>query len=98
MSTKQRSPAMTHDDAPVGQTPPDFTTLYEPSYQQGSGITPRMAYWLWVSCIYLADSWHDALHDPEPLQEFFPPLAHPYVNGDWLQRFIASFDAIANRI
>jgi hypothetical protein len=57
---------------------PDFTAPYEADYQQGSHMTPRMAYWLWETCLYLADTWRENRDDPESLLEFLPPVARPF--------------------
>jgi len=78
---------------------PDFEALYEADYQQGSHMTPRMACWLWETCLYLADTWRENRDDPEPLLESLPPVARPFAaNGEWLDRFTNGFDALATRI
>lgn len=77
---------------------PDFAALYEGSFAKGGAMTPRMAYWLWVSCLYFADAWRDTRDDPAPLLDYFPPLARPLVHGAWLDRFINGFDKLADRL
>lgn len=77
---------------------PDFAALYEPGYSRGARMTPRMAYSLWYSCAYLADTWRDGRDDPEPLVESLPPLARPLAHGEWYDRFADCFDHLADRI
>lgn len=77
---------------------PGFAALYEADYQQGSHMTPRMAWWLWQTCLYLADTWRENHDDPGPLLEFLPPIARPFAKGEWLDRFTGGFDALATRI
>lgn len=43
---------------------PDFAALYEPDVAKGAAMSSRMAYWLWTTCIYLADTWKDSRDDP----------------------------------
>ena len=54
----------TEHDAPRDGHTPDFADLYEDSFSKGGAITPRMAYWLWVSCLYFSDAWRDARDEP----------------------------------
>jgi hypothetical protein len=61
-------------------------------------MTPRMACWLWETCLYLADTWRENRDDPEPLLEFLPPIARPFAHDEWLDRFTDGFDALATRI
>ena len=90
---------MTADDnMPQTEASPDFAALYEPSYSKGGAMTPRLAYWLWVSCTYLADAWRDSRDDPAPLLDYFPPIARPLARGPWLDRFIDGFDRLGGRI
>ncbi len=35
---------------------PDFENLYEQGEAEALAMTPRMAYWLWNSSIYLANT------------------------------------------
>lgn len=50
----------------------DFAAPYELMYRQGARMTPRMAYWLCRTCVYLADSWRDHRDDPSPFSTSFP--------------------------
>lgn len=77
---------------------PDFAELYEPGVAKGAAMTPRMAYWLWNTCIFLADTWRGSCEDPEPLLEFLPPIARPFAHGEWLDRFTDGFDHLAAKI
>ncbi|MCA1706856.1 MAG: hypothetical protein LC808_27780 [Actinobacteria bacterium] len=91
--------AMTPDTSKHGSDAgPDFAALYEADYELGAHMTPRMACWLWQTCLYLADTWRDNRDDPEPLLEFLPPIARPFAHGEWLDRFTDGFDALATRI
>jgi hypothetical protein len=83
-------------NATRGTATPDFATLYEDSFSKGGAITRRMAYWLWVSCLYLSDAWRDARDEPALLHDYFPPLARPLAHGAWLDRFIDCFDRLAD--
>jgi hypothetical protein len=56
------------------ETQPDFADLYEPWIGRGGNITPRMAYYLWVSAQFLGDYWRLAATDPERVEEL-PVLA-----------------------
>lgn len=89
--TPETSP---HDPEPV----PDFEALYEDDYVRGARMTPRMAYWLWHGCIYLADTWRDGREDPGPLLESLPRLARPLAHGTWYDRFTDCFEDLATRI
>lgn len=88
----------TEHDAPRDGHTPDFADLYEDSFSKGGAITPRMAYWLWVSCLYFSDAWRDARDEPALLHDYFPPLARPLAHGPWLDRFIDCFDRLADGI
>lgn len=86
-------------DTSAGTAPvPDFAALYEPGYSRGARMTPRMAYSLWHSSVYLADTWRDGRDDPELLVESLPPLARPLAHGEWYDRFADGFDQLADRI
>ncbi len=61
-------------------------------------MTPRMAYWLWNSSIYLADTWRCGRDDPGPLLDLLPPIAWPFAKGDWIGRFTDCFEQLATRI
>ena len=76
----------------------DFGALYEEDFSKGARMTPRMAYWLCTTSVYLADTWRDNRDDPELLIDSLPPLARPLAHGDWYDRFTDSFDALADRI
>lgn len=76
----------------------DFAALYELVYRHGARMTPRMAYWLCRTCVYLADTWRDNRDDPAPLLDFLPPLARPLAHGVWYDRFTDCFDDLATRI
>lgn len=88
----------TEHDAPRDGHTPDFADLYEGSFSKGGAITPRMAYWLWVSCLYFSDAWRDARDEPALLHDYFPPLARPLAHGPWLDRFIDCFERLADGI
>ena len=90
---------MTSDTPPHGdEVDPDFTALYELDYTRGAPMTPRMAYWLWDVCIYLADTWRDSRGDPAVLLDQLPPLARPLARGEWFDRFTDCFEALAQKI
>jgi len=90
---------MTFDPGSTDHDPaPDFASLYEDDYALGARMTPRMAYWLWHACIYLADTWRDGSDDPGPSIQSLSPLARPLANGDWYDRFTDCFDHLAARI
>jgi hypothetical protein len=75
---------------------PDFEALYEPHLGHGASMTPRMAYCLWTAAEILADTWRCVFD--EDLVEALPPIARPYAHGRWLEKFIAGFDHVAERI
>jgi hypothetical protein len=79
------------------ETQPDFADLYEPWIGRGGNITPRMAYYLWVSAQFLGDYWRLAATDPERVEEL-PVLARPLAHGTWIDQFAACFDRLADRI
>lgn len=89
---------MTPDTSRQDPDCPDFAALYEADYKRGAHMTPRMACWLWQTCIYLADTWRGYRDDPEPLLELLPPIARPFARGEWFDRFTDGFDALATRI
>lgn len=78
--------------APSDDRPP-FAELYGTTT-----MTPRMAYWLWSTGLYMADTWRGARDNPELLQEWLPPIARPLAHGEWLDQFIGCLDALADRI
>lgn len=77
---------------------PDFQALYEPSLGKRSWMSPRMAYCLWSTAVYLADTWRANSQDPGPLLDELPPIARKAAHGEWLDRFIDCFDALAGKI
>jgi len=79
------------------ETQPDFADLYEPWVGRGGNITPRMAYYLWVSTQFLGDYWRLAAIDPERVEEL-PALARPVAHGPWIDQFAACFDRLADRV
>ena len=63
----------------------------------GWQMTPRMAWRLWTSAVYLADDWRYT-SPAGPLGDL-PPIARPYFRDrSWRQAFISSFERIAERI
>lgn len=90
---------MTPDTPPHGaEVDPDFAALYEADHSRGARVTPRMAYWLWHACIYLADTWRDGRDDPAVLVDQLPPLARPLAHSEWFDRFTDCFDELASRM
>lgn len=77
---------------------PDFESLYEDDFARGARMTPRMAYWLWHACIYLADTWRDGRDDPGPLLESLPRIAQPLAHAEWYDRFVDCFEHLATSI
>lgn len=73
---------------------PNFADLYRTSEY----VTPRMACRLWNAALICADTWRLAAGDVNILLEELPPIARPHATGPWLDRFIAGFDALADRI
>jgi hypothetical protein len=57
-----------------------------------------MAYWLWRTAIYLADTWRADLDDPTARLDYLPPIARPLAQGVWLERFVDCFDSVAERL
>lgn len=88
----------TPDSSPAPSADPDFATLYKEREGESVTMTPRMAYWLWSSSVYLSDTWRCARGDPEPLLDDLPPIARPYAKGDWFGRFTDCFEHLATRI
>lgn len=89
---------MTADRRHQPDADPDFAALYETAVSKGGAMTPRMAYWLWNTGVFLADTWRDGRDDPGPLLEFLPPIARQLAHGEWYERFTNCFDALATRI
>lgn len=77
---------------------PEFAELYEPGVAKGAAMTPRMAYWLWNTCVFLADTWRGSRDEPEALLGFLPPIARPFAHGEWFDQFTDCFDHLATRI
>lgn len=88
---------MTPDASTHGIAEP-FMSPYEENHARGATMTPRVAYWLWDSCIYLADTWRDSRDRPELFHELLPPIARPHAHGAWFDRFIDCYDALAERV
>lgn len=85
-------------EAPEEDDEPDFAAVYEP-HVDGDGwqMTPRMAWRLWTSAVYLADDWRYTR--PSGPLDALPPIARPYFRErSWRQQFISSFERIAERI
>lgn len=83
---------------PSSEDVPDFAQLYGRRPGATAPMTPRMAYWLWRTALYLDDVWRDARDDPESLFESLPLIARPFAHGPWLERFTEGFAALAERI
>lgn len=79
-------------------TTPDFAALYEPVGPEGWMVTPRMAYWLWSTALFLADTWRENANDPEAVADLLPSVARPHARGEWYERFGRCFDDLAERI
>ncbi|HET7486954.1 MAG TPA: hypothetical protein VFJ85_03435 [Acidimicrobiales bacterium] len=81
-------------DAVPDEPLPPFERLYPP----GALISPRMAYWLWATAQVLGDTWREEWKAGEEMTWWFPVVARPYATSVWLERFIACFDAVAERL
>lgn len=68
------------------------------AYEDHPFVTPRMAYRLWEGAHCCADTWRLAEGDAGDLADELPPIVRPYATGVWLERFIASFINVAERI
>lgn len=80
-----------------GSSDPDFVALYEPHLADGAAMTPRMAYWLWETAWFLADTWR-LIADDDFFATELPRVAAPYAKGEWLAQFIGCFQHLAERI
>lgn len=77
---------------------PDFRALYEPAFRRGSSMSPRMERRLWRAALDLGDAWRQIRPIPHFLVEDLPPVARPWAEGEWLDRFAGCFEALAVRI
>lgn len=58
-----------------------------------------MAFRLWHAALCLGDEWRMFLDDPDVVIEDLPRLARRYgCDRAWLERFVASFDRLAERL
>lgn len=90
---------MTADDRETDRDgEPKFADLYQPGPDNRFAMTPRMAYWLWSTSIFLSDTWRDARDDPALLLDFLPPIARPSAHGDWFDSFVDCFEQLAARL
>jgi hypothetical protein len=85
-----------HVDVPESVEQPDHPDFAQ-IYGSNESITPRLARRLWTAALFCADTWRLA-DDPGVLIEDLPPVAWPHAVGAWYQRFVDSFDALADRI
>ena len=69
---------------------PPFTELYACT---NSAITPRMAFYLWVSAALERQEWIDT-----PDLDALPVVARSYATPEWLQKFVGCFDAVIDRL
>lgn len=76
---------------------PDFGALYRLS-DDGFGLTPRLAYYLWSTALLLWDMWRLETDDREDYVSELPPIAQRVADAAWLERFTECFESLAGRL
>lgn len=72
---------------------PDFASIYA----NDQILTPRLAAHLWAAAVYLSDTYGE---DPDSglLRQELPPIAQRLADDAWIERFVACFEVLADRL
>ena len=79
-----------------GDEGPDFAALYEPSFNAGGAVTPRLAWLLCEAAWYLFDEWRHVA-DESYARAHLPRVGHRHATRAWTDRFAGCFEQLARR-